>query len=585
MQECSHGAGPQVDAVLSERRIAMCRWVFLWCEALVFPALVYFLVVDAVDHLLDPGSSSDSEQKLLDFLRHSMLPGCVFVLVLSFFHAFPRLVTHFTLRCFFVAWTALGAQALLAESPECAVFNILVRFGLSVAMADTVFVSIVHTACGVLFPVLPFLDDGASFSAWAFFAGSAALICIVSMVIETILRSQIATALELRVVKNYSEAIEQLLSGMCDALVVLTNTMQIAEPSPKLAGLLLQSGNMQGITFCDLLLDGEEQGIFARFMQQPTESFAQVATTRLRDLSSRPVTVQMFHVQFLNWDGNIMHALGIRDIGEERVSFLQGGASPVGLGNSVNPVGRGSLPISAQPSAVGGASLNGATVNSTKQVQSNDAPPVENYEEYEDDSSTSERLPSHRHSRSLSQRTPTIEEDSEWSAAPESVPLDLEASHSEIAVWVACDNKFTIVKCTARFADITGPAATNGGAKFLDYVYLQDQLAVTCRLQQEVSEFWCKQDVGPEDPPVFLPFRMWTKGTVMLHVEAQVMVEVPDQGEDEDNELIVVRFVTWREKGKRKKFRRKRVLMKPRGTARGEPLLRGAVSSMGRIAL
>jgi len=155
--------------------------------------------------------------------------------------------------------------------------------------------------------------------------------------------------------------------------------------------------------------------------------------------------------------------------------------------------------------------------------------------------------------QTMSQRTPTIKEDCEWSGAPDSVQLDLKASSTEVGVWVACDNTFTIEKCTPRFADMTRPAAVNGGAAFLDYVHKKDKVAVISFLQREVSAFWASDEKEDEQmngvPLPILPFRMVTKGA-LLHVHAQVLVELPDL--DEEEELVIIRFVHWRESGKRR---------------------------------
>jgi hypothetical protein len=82
------------------------------------------------------------------------------------------------------------------------------------------------------------------------------LTCLLCWVMEFRAKAEARTFLEKRLLTQSEATVQELLSGLCDAVVRIRSDLAIFEPAPKLAHLLLRENRgsaFLGVQFCDFL--------------------------------------------------------------------------------------------------------------------------------------------------------------------------------------------------------------------------------------------------------------------------------------------------------------------------------------------
>mmetsp|Transcript_26629 Transcript_26629/g.61223 ORF Transcript_26629/g.61223 Transcript_26629/m.61223 type:complete len:634 (+) Transcript_26629:91-1992(+) len=514
----------KVAEVMAEGRQYRCLRLFdiLSIVGLPFPATAFILyaliLLDAVESRLPVILSSQLAAHAYRFVATG-LP--VYVAVAR---RWPFLLRLTCVRIYYAYLVVLSTYFTVIEGgvmTRSQLVTIMMRLGLGAAMADTGVVVILHVLAWIIMGFMWQFDlPTCSGRVLTLHFTVSVMICLVVGAVEHAQECEVRSLLQSKATKRAEDAVDRLLCGMCDAVIHLSEDMHIIDPSPKLASLLLHKSTMQGVLFTEVIPNGEDRVAFRRFLQRPSESFTQTIMTTLKDRNSTTFSVQLFHVSCLDHLDQVIHILGIRDVGEERLD-------------------------------------------------------EDTRDDNDSESEHGDAENTRRTMRTCSRDTPTIEEGSEWSGADDDPgpAWDSAAMSSDVAVWLTCDTSFKIIKCTPKFADFIGAAPHYFSTKFLDYVAAKDKLQVTQSFHEAVNEYWSERspadddDASPhsrDDPPRQqenqLQFRMWTKTGTCLQVKAKISVfrnlansSLLAGAEDEADveECILVRFETWQEKGKK----------------------------------
>lgn len=147
------------------------------------------------------------------------------------------------------------------------------------------------------------------------------------------LTAELAAILEAKTSRNFEHAADILLACMCDAVVHLSSDFEVRMPSLKLAGLLLKQDakGMHGTNFLDFVHSPSERERLCDLMNRPCE-IAGTFNLHLKDTYCRHVPVQIFHTRCFDQDDQLIHILGVRDIGEEERMPVREEADRLALG-------------------------------------------------------------------------------------------------------------------------------------------------------------------------------------------------------------------------------------------------------------
>eukprot|EP00928_Gymnodinium_smaydae_P098735 TRINITY_DN9246_c0_g4_i1.p1 TRINITY_DN9246_c0_g4~~TRINITY_DN9246_c0_g4_i1.p1 ORF type:complete len:649 (-),score=77.90 TRINITY_DN9246_c0_g4_i1:359-2242(-) len=131
------------------------------------------------------------------------------------------------------------------------------------------------------------------------------------------------------------KADRRVLGSMCDAIVSLDCEHKLAQPCPKLSGLLLKRSPLsQGTSFVDLLTDDGERERFVEFLRSESEHLADaqppslanedvedgddighVYHSHLRDVNGVRVAVHMHCCCYVDDDGQVRYTIGVVEAG------------------------------------------------------------------------------------------------------------------------------------------------------------------------------------------------------------------------------------------------------------------------------
>lgn len=114
-----------------------------------------------------------------------------------------------------------------------------------------------------------------------------------------------------------------LLSAICDAVVLLRPDLQLKAPSPKLNAMLLRQGTSMAGTLFTNFIHPEDVGRFEEFIETQTATPARTGSfhCHLVDATGTKVAVQFFHSCTMGHDGKLNHAIGINEESQERDHF------------------------------------------------------------------------------------------------------------------------------------------------------------------------------------------------------------------------------------------------------------------------
>eukprot|EP00403_Amphidinium_massartii_P046407 CAMPEP_0178458566 /NCGR_PEP_ID=MMETSP0689_2-20121128/47612_1 /TAXON_ID=160604 /ORGANISM="Amphidinium massartii, Strain CS-259" /LENGTH=390 /DNA_ID=CAMNT_0020084879 /DNA_START=421 /DNA_END=1591 /DNA_ORIENTATION=+ len=328
---------------------------------------------------------------------------------------------------------------------------------------------------------------------------STALVVINTFLLEASMLTAVRANLNKQSALTFERAAENLLSGMCDAVVRLDSQLAVIGPARKLSGLLLQTASLEGAAFP---LE------FLSFMRRGTDAIANTMNTHFRDSTHTRVPVQIFHAVCMDSHikGGRVHMLGIRDIGEERVADL------------------------------------GAVWRSESASQPHDLP----------DSTTADT--SNKDARDMHKEVPAVtaspldlcssagsSDDMSGYASNMTTgkcTYDAVASKTDASIWVELETaQFNMMSCTPCFISSIGSLAVKKGRSFLSVISNKDKESVRRALQRAVNCFWsCDPDEEFEAVP--LKFGMQTAFGKRV-VRASFCVDLSAQGEREMGKLHI----------------------------------------------
>mmetsp|Transcript_41263 Transcript_41263/g.94958 ORF Transcript_41263/g.94958 Transcript_41263/m.94958 type:complete len:600 (+) Transcript_41263:59-1858(+) len=314
---------------ISQARVNRFQTTTRLCRLCVWPGLGVLFCHDALAMLRgDVGALGSKGNAAELFARCLLYWGPVY---LSVVHFCPRPLLVVSMYLFYCSW-AVTVVALVCFSPSYPVklLSLGFRAVLSATMLDgRLALSIEVPACIAMVGLYSIGSARAQvLLGWHMFT-------IGELVFTILLERLYTTQTRLKLRSEASERVqaqaERLLSGMCDAVVrVSDDNYGILEDCPSLASLLLHKSttSMKGIVFTDLMppLTGDREA-FESFLERPKDSSTQMIVTTLKDMASHTVCVQLFHVACVDADAQPAHIIGIRDAGEQRFSGTDTGSS------------------------------------------------------------------------------------------------------------------------------------------------------------------------------------------------------------------------------------------------------------------
>jgi len=268
-------------------------------------------------------------------------------------HSTPDLILHFAVCMLFVvspglvgartinatyialsAWWAVGWLLLMDPNDMSSALpiNLLQRTVMGILTCNGLVTATCNT--GILVAHLVALqkvgyyvthDDGLYRAAFADVIGTALLIFVLTFFEHCIWRA-FRCLLEVNRSSKTEMTVLRLLSALCDAVVTLGDDLRISTPAPKLANLLLQGCSMQGLEgsdFLDFMVETDRVR-FRQFLAQEPDwadssndpAPAQALNVHLRDTRGKGVQCQLLHSHFQDLGGEVMHLIGICEIGD-----------------------------------------------------------------------------------------------------------------------------------------------------------------------------------------------------------------------------------------------------------------------------
>jgi len=155
-----------------------------------------------------------------------------------------------------------------------------------------------------------------------------ALVSMASFALERTTHKSIQAELHAASSRTYRQAADCLLSSMCDAVVEVTDTLDIVSDFSRLSALLLHlrpAGWHRATNFCDFVYADADKEMLKYFIQQsalpPRASIADTIHISLKDSNLGEVPVQLFltSCQAL-CDTEVVHIIGIREEGGAFIS-------------------------------------------------------------------------------------------------------------------------------------------------------------------------------------------------------------------------------------------------------------------------
>jgi len=201
--------------------------------------------------------------------------------------------------------------------------NALGRLWASITVRDVAYSNSSHVLVMAAYLLLGYAEGVThvrrSFSfAMAFFS---VIAIAITSTIERQNRESVKRHLEAEAQEQHSEAAGCLLSSMCDAVVYLSDqSFEVVAGYQKLAALLLRADVFaapQKACFLDTIATDSDRDAFAAFVERPCNDFAQTAHISLRDSTSTPFSVQVYHVRGICRESmQPVHIIGLCDAGD-----------------------------------------------------------------------------------------------------------------------------------------------------------------------------------------------------------------------------------------------------------------------------
>lgn len=124
--------------------------------------------------------------------------------------------------------------------------------------------------------------------------------------------------LEAKEARNFESTAGGLLSSVCDAVVHLSEDLQLSQQCPHLASLLLRSSSdmRAGVPFADLAFDATEKDRLTRFLERPMSDTFSIHVS-FKDAWGMPVRLELFHARGVNIHDDLIHIVGMKEYQEE----------------------------------------------------------------------------------------------------------------------------------------------------------------------------------------------------------------------------------------------------------------------------
>eukprot|EP00403_Amphidinium_massartii_P020908 CAMPEP_0178393652 /NCGR_PEP_ID=MMETSP0689_2-20121128/12297_1 /TAXON_ID=160604 /ORGANISM="Amphidinium massartii, Strain CS-259" /LENGTH=547 /DNA_ID=CAMNT_0020014249 /DNA_START=158 /DNA_END=1801 /DNA_ORIENTATION=- len=423
----------------------------------VHPAVGIFYTISAAQKV---GSSPS-------WVSYSSYMLLVPVQVLSvYFYFWPETITRLKCRVGYAAivFRELSIVVAPASAPAGVPVEVVVttsmimRFWMAIVLQDTLFVIGVHLALVPLLVMIAAYQSVAGIGAVAqeFVAAEvlvSVVVCLASKSVEQGTMAGIRAEIDATRSKEFVKAAETLLSSLCEAVVHLSEDLDIKRNCPRLSALLLHDQrwleNSSSMSFCDLMPYEDDKEAFRAFMlrSNDSEGIAQTMHTTLRDSFSLPVAVQLFHTKLVEADGNVVHLVGVRDSGGERE------APPVEDSFEEEPgIGKLVAVEEKQPKPAPARTRSVSTLSSISEGK---------------------------------------ESSDEGSCLNEF--MNTYTNESDKRLWISTSD-MTIVKCSPGLLSIIGQSALAGGRPFMDLVRGKRQFQQD--VQQISNQLWYEDKVG-----------------------------------------------------------------------------------------
>jgi len=477
----------------------------------------------AVSHFaMDHSESSEEQLKYIP-----PLVGFPANLLMLCMHAWPQGISYCKMRLLFtlVLFRQLAVVFIVSQpgwqgftAAEQLVVALAVLMWIGVTMQDTRFLLAIYSL------VLPAqiahsLATGEDSNLLVLQMLMAALVCVTSAVAESSTLQCIAAEKNAETSQAQREAALSLLSSLCDAVVHLSDSLEIVHGYQTLAGFLLHeaksSTHARLINFTSLIHDELSKAAFLAMIESAGGvRYAQTLHITLRDRNSIPVAVQIFLASSSDAEGNRLWLVGVREDADE-MRLLQ------------PAVGKAEVD---KPEAAAAAA---AAVAAPAPVQM--------------ELPTSTRLPmgARRPSAGLVTGLVSIVESgvADSSGSCSFMNLDTSSDDGEAKVWIEAvispDHGMRMLKWTPAFINIIGPSAVAQGSDFLNIVADQDDFLA--RFQPATNDLFYEDEANSGS----LPFEVLASTAMHGHVRLLGSLSMPNSQETLAVPTVVFSVEQW----------------------------------------
>ena len=135
----------------------------------------------------------------------------------------------------------------------------------------------------------------------------------IAVLVNSTRDSEIRAIIDAKIARDFAKAANALLSLICDAVVQLTSSYDIAEASPKLEALLSRQSHhgLKGTNFVDLLHTDCPTEAFVDFMSG-LDADSEMMSIVLKDSKGGKVRAQLFRASGPDFDDLPFHVVGIK---------------------------------------------------------------------------------------------------------------------------------------------------------------------------------------------------------------------------------------------------------------------------------
>jgi len=178
----------------------------------------------------------------------------------------------------------------------------------------------------------------------------------ITMSFEMLMTSEAEALLEARRSDRSMILVKRLLSSMSDAVVYLDDGLNICEPSPKFASLILEPRSLAltGRHFVDLI-DPSDRDRFAQYMAEESNicepamngtidsSPARMIHVNLLDVHRRTFPVEIFMAQIRSFDAKFFCVVGVKEVLEDGREMIEAREQALSSMPTINSSGKSNV--------------------------------------------------------------------------------------------------------------------------------------------------------------------------------------------------------------------------------------------------